>query len=248
MHLGIPPGGPLAPSRFRAANAAVGNPPDAPAIEVVGAFAFESDGGDLHVAVDDEAFVLAPGETRAVSSSNDRRVRYVAVRGGIDVPIAFGGRGTLIVASIGGYEGRALRKGDALAIGTLADTPRAEARGSGADTAIARIVPGPDEDAFVDGALDTLLSGAYRLSREADRVGVRLDGPPLAQKPRASTRRSAPMVRGAIEVAGTRPIVLGPDHPTTGGYPVIAVIVAADVENVVAAPIGKAIRFERCLG
>src|SRR6185369_2336441 len=82
MHLGIPPGGPLAPSRFRAANAAVGNPPDAPAIEVVGAFAFESDGGDLHVAVDDEAFVLAPGETRAVSSSNDRRVRYVAVRGG----------------------------------------------------------------------------------------------------------------------------------------------------------------------
>jgi len=246
MHQGVAPGGALAPASLERANRAAGNAPDAAGLEVVGRVAVRAigdvvvadDGGDRHALRDGETFALACGEAR---------VRYFAVHGGIDVPAVLGSRSTLLVAALGGHHGRALRRGDRLPVG--AATRVAPVAGDSPPpvgaTETVRVVPGPDLDRFAGGALDVLLRSTYSVSPRSDRVGVRLAGPPL---PRADDDSgvSAPMIRGAIQVpAGGEPIVLGPDHPTTGGYPVLATVVLADVGVVMARPVGAPLRFVR---
>lgn len=252
MHLGIAPGGPLAPSRFRAANAALGNDPRAAGIEIVGMLELTAEGASIRVALDGEAErTLAPGDTVGVGSDADRRVRYLAVEGGVDVPIVFGGRGTLLVAALGGLEGRVLRRGDRVGV------MRSSAKHSRSRAPLARstpepgngsrplrVVPGPDLEAFDDNAITTLLAATFTISRETDRVGTRLDGTRIVPS-NGGRRRSAPMVRGAIQVPPDgRLIVLGPDHPTTGGYPLLAVVAGDDVEGVVARSVGASVAFQ----
>ena len=95
-----------------------------------------------------------------------------------------------------------------------------------------RIVLGPDRVA---------LAGRYHVGPVGNRVGVRLTGPPVAAPPRGA---SAPMVRGAIQAPPSGElIVLGPDHPTTGGYPVVAVVCTVDVGRLLARPPGAAVDF-----
>ena len=106
-----------------------------------------------------------------------------------------------------------------------------------------RVVPGPDMARFDAGALATLGSGSFTVERSSDRTGTRLAGPALRRRD-ADTGRSSPMVRGAIQVpASGEPIVLGPDHPTTGGYPVIGVVARVDLGSFFARPIGASVRF-----
>jgi allophanate hydrolase subunit 2 len=106
-----------------------------------------------------------------------------------------------------------------------------------------RIVPGPDFEAFAAGALELLLRSAYAISPRSDRVGVRLVGPWLARAG-DDAGVSAPMVHGAIQVpAAGEAIVLGPDGPTMGGYPVIATVVGADLGALMARPVGYGLRF-----
>jgi allophanate hydrolase subunit 2 len=117
--------------------------------------------------------------------------------------------------------GRRIRSGDELAIGASAGPVRA-ALWTPPDRA-ARVLRGPDE---VPGAWEALLSGAWAVGPASDRVGQRLVGPPM---PTGVVLRSAPMTRGAIQLLPDGGLVaLGPDHPITGGYPVIAVIATAD--------------------
>jgi len=265
MHRGIPPGGPLVPDGLARANRAAGNAGCAACIELVGAITLQNDAeegpvqvarghvrstvlqGAIHVGIDDGRIVsIAPGAATRIASDGGRP-RYIAPRGGIDVPIAWGGRGTLLVAHVGGLEGRALVRGDRLALAADIDPKPCAAAGqdAGAPTAIAplRVIAGPDIERFEDGALDVLLGSVYRVSPASNRVGARLVGPALRAAAGASSR-SRPMVRGAIEVPPSgEPIILGPDHPTTGGYPVIAVVVRADVGAVYAAGIGGSVRF-----
>ncbi|MBV8758743.1 MAG: allophanate hydrolase subunit 2 family protein [Deltaproteobacteria bacterium] len=125
-----------------------------------------------------------------------------------------------------------LRKGDVLRGPlTLVDAPpSAEER--------VRVIAGPDADAFAPDALATLCAATYEVFVR-DRTGARLRGPALVRTGAREVTR--PMVRGAIEVARDgMPIVLGPDHPTTGGYPILAVVADADVERVFA---GARVRF-----
>jgi KipI family sensor histidine kinase inhibitor len=222
---GIPPSGPLDPEVFERGNAAVGNPPGAAAVEVpLGALEVEARGGAVVVSVDGEPPVrLAEGERLRVAET-DRAVRYLAVRGGVDVPVVLGSRATLIVARLGGHQGRPLRKRDFLPVGRAeVGTPGASAQPIASGEALV-VDPGPHLHRFPSGAYEALITGPWQVSRLADRVGVRLEGarvpcegPDLALP--------APMIRGAIEITtdGTS-IVLGPDHPTTGGYPVLAVL------------------------
>ena len=92
-----------------------------------------------------------------------------------------------------------------------------------------------------------VLASDYRVSMRSDRVGIRLEGPRLARID-DDTAVSAPMVRGAIQVpASGEPIVLGPDHPTTGGYPVLAVLARAELGRFHARPVGATVRFV-CVG
>jgi 5-oxoprolinase (ATP-hydrolysing) subunit C len=243
MHQGVAPGGALVPALLARANVAAGNAPDAAALEIVGKIVVRAQ-GDRGVATDDGTWrALADGETFEVSCGR-ARVRYLAVHGGLDVPVVLGSRSTLLVARLGGHLGRALRKGDALAVGhdaprstapSIPDAPDLDAR--------VRVVPGPDVERFASGALDVLLGSIFTVSPRSDRVGVRLAGPVLVRAG-DDAGVSSPMVRGALQVpAGGEPIVLGPDHPTTGGYPVVATVVSADVGAVMARPVGCAIRF-----
>ncbi len=103
--------------------------------------------------------------------------------------------------------------------------------------------PGPRRDWFAPDALDQLTGSPYIVSPDVSRVGVRLDGPPLAR--RVTTELpSEGLVTGAIQVpADGRPVVMLADHPTTGGYPVLAVVDPDDLPIIVQARPGTALRF-----
>ena len=243
MHEGIPPGGALVPERLAIANAAAHNDPEEAGVEVFGTITFAAVQPVFVAADGSGGRWLAAGEAWSVATAG-ARVRYVAVRGGVDVPVVLGGRGTLLAGGFGGHEGRPLRRGDTLRAGEApAVGLRVVAAGEGSLGDAIRIVPGPDIERFAPEALGILLGSPFAIAPESDRVGVRLRGPTL---PRAGhdSGLSAPMVRGAVQVppAG-EPIVLGPDHPTTGGYPVLATVTRADVGALLARPVGATVRF-----
>jgi allophanate hydrolase subunit 2 len=103
------------------------------------------------------------------------------------------------------------------------------------------LLGGPDHDPAV---LAALLASTFTVAAVSDRTGTRLLGPPLpASVHSAHDRRSAPMARGAIELTPAGLIVLGPDHPTTGGYPVVAVLREPAQDAFFALPPGSAVRF-----
>jgi len=115
--------------------------------------------------------------------------------------------------------------------------------GPPASPPLLRVIAGPDLDAFDASALATLTSAPYRILPTSDRVGTRLSGPPLPRRP-DHLERSRPMVRGALEVPRDgAPIVLGPEHPTTGGYPILAVIRHADLDTFFSIRLGGSVRF-----
>jgi allophanate hydrolase subunit 2 len=240
MHEGVPPGGALVPELLARANVAADNEPFAAALELFGTISLAADatvvaddGGTRHELRDGAPWSLSCGGAR---------VRYLAVRGGIDVPLVLGGRGTLLSAGFGGYDGRLLRRGDVL---RPARAP-----------ACAGIVPpppdpaspiavalGPDVHRFAPNAVDVLLASTFVVDTLSDRAGIRLRGPTLPRVD-ADSDLSAPMVRGAVQVpSGGQPIVLGPDHPTIGGYPVLATVTRASYGSLAARPIGSEVRF-----
>jgi 5-oxoprolinase (ATP-hydrolysing) subunit C len=257
MHLGVPPGGALVPDALARANVAVGNDPGAPALEIVGRVGVTSEDGldrrAVVVGIDDGArHELSPGEAFELASSDAARVRYLAVAGGIDVPIVLGGRGTLLVARMGGLDGRVLRVGDVLPAGdaeprAISSTERAATPApialpppaSASADIVLRVLAGPDHDAA---ALDSLVAATFRIGAATDRVGARLVGHHMQTA--LTVARSRPMVRGAIQIPPSgEPIVLGPDHPTTGGYPVIAVVITSDVGAIYTRSAGASVAF-----
>lgn len=247
MHEAVPPGGALVPSLLVAANRVAGNADDAPAIEVLGRLVVRA---LANVAVATDALrELRAGDELEIASE-PRRVAYLAMRGGVDAPLVLGGRGTLVSARLG----RILRAGDRIQIGELShratETTQQISRTSVSSVAPwfnssspIRVLPGPDLDAFEPAALAALVSAPYTISPASDRVGTRLHGPALARRT-GFVESSRPMVRGAIEVPGDgQPIVLGPEHPTTGGYPLIGVIAADDLDRFFAVRLGGTVRF-----
>ena len=254
MHEGVPPGGPLVPAFLARANATVENDPGEAGLEVFGSLSVVVHGnGPLSIATDEgRAIALGPGDRFDLHPSKAARVRYLAVRGGIDVPVVLGGLGTLLVAGMGGLEGRPLRRGDRLAVGSVEQSTveKTPLFFSPPDARPIHVHLGPDHDAFSADAAKRLLSATFMVSPASDRIGTRLIGPtlPHAAERDASTALSAPMVRGAIEVtAAGEAIVLGPDHPTTGGYPILAVIAYTDLGRFFATPVRGAIRFAPAL-
>ena len=241
MHEGIPPGGALVLDLLASANAAARNPWGEPGLEVFGAITLAAVEPVFVAADGDRGRWLRAGESWSVATAG-ARVRYVAVRGGLDVAPVLGGRGTLVAGGFGGHEGRPLRRGDALRVGGAAPHD-----GPGPDpldlSAAIRVVPGPDLQRFAPDALGALAACPFEVAAQSDRVGVRLHGVAL-HRTGDDAALSAPMVRGAIQVpfAGN-PIVLGPDHPTTGGYPVLATVTLADIGALMARPLGATVRF-----
>lgn len=234
MHEGVPPGGALVPELLARANCALGNAWNAPAIELFGTLALEARGAIGRFATDDGAVtVIAPG-----GRFDSAGARYVAIAGGVKSPLCLGGRGALVAAGIGGW----LRVGDALVADAI-ETGDACALPAVDDDAPIRVVVGPDVSRFDDAAIETLLASDFAVSATRDRIGARLAGPRLARRD-TDLARSMPMVRGAIQVPSSgEAIVLGPDHPTTGGYPILAVVIRADLGRFAARPSGTSVRF-----
>lgn len=238
LYEGVPAGGALVPELLVASNRALGNPDHAAALELPLHAATLRTEAPLTLAIDGAPVDLGAGESLAIPSSGFS-ARYVALPGGIDVPQVLGGRGTLVVAGLGGLGGRYLRAGDRLpARGGAASARTASVGGL---HRVIRLVAGPDT--FPGDAIKTLISNHFRVATAFDRTGTRLVGPPLPW-PGFDRARSTPMLRGAIQVTldGT-PIVLGPDHPTTGGYPVVATIVSGDLGAFSSFRPGAEVRF-----
>jgi len=167
---------------------------------------------------------------------------YLAVRGGFDAPVVLGSRSRDRLAGIGPAP---LACGDRLATGTLTESmPASEpAPTLGDRSQRLRIIPGPRADWFADGALRTLTDSSWTLAQSSDRVGVRLHGPQLARRITGELP-SEPTLPGAIQVPPDgQPIVLGPDAPVTGGYPVIAVLASGQLSRLGQARPGDDVRF-----
>jgi biotin-dependent carboxylase-like uncharacterized protein len=152
---------------------------------------------------------------------------YLAVAGGIEVPVVLGSRSTFLPGKFGGWQGRALRKGDMLSLAKMDPRRKGVIKKADGSSAV-RILPGPQLSGFADDALRALTADRFIVSADSNRLGLRLSGPPLSYL--GSELASQAVLPGAIQVPPDgRPIVLGWDGPVTGGYPVIAGVIAADL-------------------
>lgn len=271
-HLGVPSSGAADTLSLRLGNRLLGNPDAAAAIESTLSGLHASFYSDTAIcltgATTDDALLLdAEGKairriTHAapipVSAGQCVRVgafsrgvrQYLCIAGGVRTTPVLGSRSTHAASGIGGHEGRTLRAGDALPLGEPEGAgPRSI--DSGARDRIEqllgpgelRILPGPHAELFGDAAHAELLHASFTIGRASDRVGVRLDGPRVPTRDRGELPTEAMLV-GAIQVTpdGT-PIVLMADGPTTGGYPVIGVVIASDLPALAQRRPGEAVRF-----
>ena len=269
--LGVSAAGALDRASLRRANRLVGNTPSAAAIETVAGGLTVQAVGDQVLAVTgapselaietppdagtDEVnrrivpmatpFALLDGETLTLGQPATGFRSYLAVRGGVDAAPVLGSRSTDTMSGIGPAP---LAAGDLLAAGGEADSgvvgsPELQPEYPGAGVTVLDVVPGPRADWFDQAALDSFASQEWSVKPQSNRVGMRLDGVPL-QRSRAGELPSEGTVAGALQVPPEGlPVLFLADHPITGGYPVIAVVVDSQLDLAAQVPIGGRIRF-----
>lgn len=259
-HLGVPCSGAADAASLRLANRLLGNPEGSAGVELTfgGArLAFPTGAWVAvtgapcpltargpHAAAGMEVPFWVPGGTELRFGTPSWGLRtYLAVRGGIAVEPVLGSRST---DSLSGLGPPPLRAGTVLPVGPVTAlepisvdlAPPGDAR-----PAVLRVLPGPRDDWFVPGALRALCAGPYEVSQDSNRVGVRLRGHELARA-REGELPSEGMVTGAIQVPPSgQPIVFLADHPPTGGYPVIGVVLGADLPVAAQLRPGDRVRF-----
>jgi antagonist of KipI len=254
---GIPSGGAADWFAAAVANRIVGNHEDAALLECTAAgptLRFDSDavialtGGHSSGAAMWQTVAIARGSSLAVGAIAPGLRTYIAVRGGIDVPLVLGSRSFCQRGTFGGGFGRPLKAGDGVAVGRMIErestsepwppSHRLPPRGPWEVCAIA----GPQNDAFAADALQRLGASACRVTPEIDRMGLRLETPGLRLQPQEIL--TVPMIAGAIQVMPSGGlIVLHVDYQSTGGYPVIATVINADLPLLAQARPGDTVRF-----
>ncbi len=272
---GVSLGGALDPHALAVANLLVGNAADLAGIEVTlgqlritwaderivawagGAFSVRA--GDWEISAGRAALVRAGEELQMTAPEKGGRA-WLAVSGGIDVPIVLGSRSTDLRSRFGGLEGRALRDGDQLPLG--APSPEAARMGKMLDTqrvaswrapwdwasttrlhSFLRVVRGAEWELFDETAQDAFARETFKVSAEADRMGVRLEGPALTSLT-SGDLISAAVVPGTIQVPPSgQPILLLGDCQTIGGYPKIAHVITVDLPAAAQLQPGDAVRF-----
>ena len=264
---GVPVAGPMDPVSHRLANALVGNVRDTAALEITllgPDLEFEDErlvavaGAEFGMALDgrpvpiNAPFIVSAGSRLRFGERRLGARAYLAISGGIAVPPMLGSRSTHLVSAMGGAGGRALAAGDRLPLGDprrverMALAPQPAAVALPDHHARIRVLPGPQRDYFSDDALDVLQSALYTIGHNSDRMGFRLEGPRLAHARGADIISDATPL-GVLQVpASGQPILLMADRQTTGGYPKIATVIAADIA--VAGQLGPAdtIAFTVC--
>lgn len=243
-HLGVSPCGAADALSLRAGNRLAGNPDPAAALELTlagGAFLFEEQtvlaltGADFGATLNGRpvpswcAIPVPRGAELRLGHTRGGARTYLCVAGGFQVELLLGSASTDVRAGFGGVEGRALRKGDRLAIGAPERAPSAssaEELRRYLEGPVVRVTPGPQADLYASQALER---GAYTVREESNRLGVRLSGEAIAAVVRQELLTEGVSL-GAVQVPPDgQPIVLLVDQQTTGGYPKIANVIAADL-------------------
>jgi biotin-dependent carboxylase-like uncharacterized protein len=238
---------------FRLANRLVGNDPGAAALEVTF--------GGMVLRADSDVMVVATGAPCGGAPQNAPTVlragshlrlevpatglrTYVAVRGGFDVPPVLGSRSTDVLSGLGPPvvgAGDRIPVGKAHGPGPHVDV--APVPDPSGDEVTIRVAPGPRRDWFSDETWRTFASQTYVVSSDSNRVGLRLEGPPVERRDDGELP-SEGMVRGAVQIpASGAPVLFLADHPVTGGYPVIAYVVDVDVDRCAQLRPGQTLRF-----
>ena len=245
--VGVPVAGPMDWYSHRLANHRVGNPPTAAALEITlmgpevvaeAELTCAVAGAHFDVRVNgaaiDSARLFALGAGDRVRFGERRRGARatLAVAHGFDLPLVLGSRATSLISRMGPFGGRALRTGDRLPIsegshkspvptGQPLDLPSGGAR--------LRVIVGPHDDRFTDGALRAFTGGRYIVTPDSNRMGYRLSGPTLERQDASELLSDATPV-GSLQVPSSGlPILLMADRQTTGGYPKIATVITADL-------------------
>jgi len=279
QQFGVVVGGALDAFSMRAANMILGNDDNAAVLEMAQTGAelrFEEEtlvawcGADFEARIGvellprDRPVRVAAGETIAFGFARTGLRAWLAVAGGIDVPLVLGSRSTYRRAGIGGHEGRPLAAGDRLPICAAGERPRhllASLRAAGrratgwtvrpqtlGGTVVAgtfRAMVGPEWSWFTAPAQQAFFSAEWEVTKEADRMGVRLHGPALELvKPREMI--SSAVNTGVIQVpAAGQPIVLLPSRQSVGGYPRMAALATADIGRFTQLRPGDKVRFQK---
>ncbi|WP_225802769.1 biotin-dependent carboxyltransferase family protein [Streptomyces sp. NK15101] len=257
-HLGVPRSGALDPAAARLVNRLVGNAEDAAVLEttVSGcalrprcAVTVAVGGAPCPVRVDDRpaawgaAVRVGAGSVLEVGAAVRGLRSYVAFGGGIAVAPVLGSRSTDLLSGLGPAplaEGTVLPLGADTAVRGAVDAPPWPGP---PDELVLRVRTGPRDDWFTAAALRAFTTRAYRVSPASNRIGLRLEGPAL-ERAVPGELPSEGMVLGAVQVPPDgRPVVFLADHPTTGGYPVVAVVREADLGTAAQAVPGTPVRF-----
>jgi len=263
--LGVSPSGAADPISLRLGNRLVGNAEGAAALEMTllgGTFVFPHGailaltGSDFAAMLDGAPVELwtsvevKPGQALRVGATRSGARSYLCVQGGIAEKHFLGSVSTHLLSGLGGHEGRALRKGDALHTGPTtgsfrkrAVAPRLLERLS--PRKVLRVTPGPQSDSFPRKSHQLFYEGSYRVAEESNRMGLRLEGPSIAQGSSGEMITEGVSI-GAVQItAGGQPIILFVEQQTTGGYAKIANVISADLHSLGQLRPRDDIRFEQ---
>jgi antagonist of KipI len=258
-HLGISPAGAADSLSLRIANRLVGNEDNAAGIEMTltgAALRFRS---ACTIALagagigNDSVPTFKPVEMCAGSTLECGPLRagartYLAVAGAIQVPQLLGSAATLVAAECGGLNGRPLRRGDVLETGNAKGPCHAidpgRLRALARRRTTIRVSKGPHSQRFGSGALTQFCAATYRVTTQSNRMGLRLEGETVRIS-RTDELLTEGVSLGAIQIPPSgQPIVLFVDQQTTGGYPVLANIISADLHCIGQLRPGDDVRFE----
>lgn len=263
--IGVPVAGPMDSFSHRVANQLVGNDAGAATLEVtligpeivveaattlaiVGAqFEVTCDGRPVPMGA---SFAVQLGQRVRFGRLVQGARAYIGVAGGVLTPGVLGSRATHLVSHMGGLDGRALLSGDRLPVEACpAPRPLRKAVGLTLPTnrrARLRVVPGPQDAWFHPKAFEAIAGVSFRISPRSNRMGYRLEGPPLPRA-REGELISEPLGMGAIQVPGAgEPILLMADRQTAGGYPKIGYVISADLPLAAQLAPGDFIEFILC--
>lgn len=230
-----------------------------PEIEFLDSTAIAITGGDLQPLLNhqpigmNKSIRVNAGDHLTFQGMRNGCRSYIAFAGGIDVPIVMGSKSTFLRAKIGGYEGRALKAGDILSLGipeiSLEDLVGREVGEDfyhyGSSIVELRVILGPQDQSFLEEAIEAFFDNEYTVTNKFDRMGYTLEGEEIRHKEGADIISDG-IAMGAIQVPskGT-PIIMMADRQTTGGYTKIGNVITVDLPKVAQAKPGDKIVFQK---
>ncbi|AHG21611.1 hypothetical protein Z042_19880 [Chania multitudinisentens RB-25] len=261
--LGISQGGALDLPALKIANLLVGNLPNAAGLEItLGQFSAEFTqsgwialtGAGCDAQLEGKPlwtgwrYPVKKGQKLTLKMPKRGMRSYLALSGGIAVPEMLGSRSTDLKAGFGGLDGRQLKDGDVLPLGSSDKLP---VNSVGVRQLLfnnrVRALPGPEYDEFSEEAQEAFWRTAWQLSPQSNRMGYRLHGSTALSRTTEREMLSHGLLPGVVQVPHNgQPIVLMADAQTTGGYPRIACVIEADLYHLAQIRLGEAIHFIPC--